>query len=371
MEDFELLTEEQIEHLFEDTTQYTTEESTDSTEKEENKETTEVDVDSLFTDKPESRGSGNENNEEKEEGATSTKESTSPTQNFYSSIANALVDDGATPDLDASKVTDAESFADAIKEYVKSQLDETQKRIDEALNNGVEPDEIKFYENTLRNLNAINNDFIENEDNEDFRKRAIFQDLINRGFTKEDAEEEVQEILDNGTDIKKAKRAVASMKDFYNKKYKELLDEAKEETAREEKERKERMESFKKDLLEGTSAFGDLELSKDDRKKAFEAISKPVWKDPETGEYYTAIQKYEKENKDDFMKKLAVIFVKTDGFKTLTPLIKGKVNKESKKALRELENTLNNTRRTSDGSLKFASDMGDTESMFKGYSLDI
>ena len=55
-------------------------------EEKENKEATEVvDVNSLFTEEPESVGSG-DNNKEKED--TTSKEGTSP--NFYSSIAKTL-----------------------------------------------------------------------------------------------------------------------------------------------------------------------------------------------------------------------------------------------------------------------------------------
>lgn len=368
MEDFELLTEEQIEHLFDDGSQEEPENNEDSKQKEQSEETTEVDVDNLFTE-PESVGSGNENTEEKEDDTTSAKESTSP-NNFYSSIANALVEDGVTPDLDVTKVKDAESLSDAIKDYIHGRLDETQKRIDEALNNGVAPSEINFYENTIKSLESIKEDYIEEENNEEFRKKLIYQDLINKGFSKEDAQEELQEILDNGTDIKKAKKALVNMKDFYNRKYKEVLSDAKEAAAEEEKRQKEKVAQLKKDLLESKSVF-DLDLTKEDRQKAYDAITKPIWKDPETGNYYTAIQKYEKDNKEEFMKKLAVIYVKTNGFESLDSLIKGKVNKESKKAFKDLENKINNTRRTSDGNLMFAGDPDDSESIFKGYSLDI
>jgi len=64
--------------------------------------------------------------------------------------------------------------------------------------------------------------------------------------------------------------------------------------------------------------------------------------------------------------------VLTDNFTNLDNLIKGKVNKESKRAIRELENTLNNTHRTSDGNLNYVSGVSeDPESIFKGYTLDI
>ena len=118
--------------------------------------------------------------------------------------------------------------------------------------------------------------------------------------------------------------------------------------------------------------FGDIEISQVNRQKAYDAIAKPVYKDPETGEYLTAIQKYEREHRHEFLKNLGLLFTLTDNFTNLNNLIKGKVNKESRKAIKELENTLNNTHRTSDGNLNFMSGVSeDPESIFKGYNLDI
>ena len=67
----------------------------------------------------------------------------------------------------------------------------------------------------------------------------------------------------------------------------------------------------------------------------------------------TAIQKYEQDNHIEFMKYVGLVYTLTDGFKNLDGLIKGKVNKEMKKGLKNLENTLNNSTRNSDGSLNF------------------
>jgi hypothetical protein len=118
--------------------------------------------------------------------------------------------------------------------------------------------------------------------------------------------------------------------------------------------------------------FGDLQIDKATRQKVVDNISKPIYKNPETGELLTAIQKYERENRTDFLKNVGILYTLTDGFKNLDSLVKGKVNKEMKKGLRELENTLNNTARTSDGNLNFMSGVGDSESIIsKGWKLDI
>lgn len=168
-------------------------------------ETTEViDVDNLFTDTPESVGSGKENTEEKED--TTPKGSGTSPKNFYSSIAKALKEEGIFPDLDdegLSKVKEPEDFRDLIEQQIKAGLDERQKRIDEALSAGVEPTEIKKYENTINYLDSIKEENIsdEGDEGEKLRKNLIYQDFINRGYSKERAAREVQKSFNAGTDI--------------------------------------------------------------------------------------------------------------------------------------------------------------------------
>lgn len=379
-----ILGAEEIENLFveDGETQDTSPANEEPPKKEEEpskdkEETTEVvDVDNLFTDTPESVGSGKENIEEKED-TTPKGNGTSP-KNFYSSIAKALKEEGIFPDLDdegLSKVKDPEDFRDLIDQQIKAGLDERQKRIDEALNAGVEPTEIRKYENTINFLDSIKEENISDEGDkgEKLRKDLIYQDFINRGYSKERATREVQKSFNAGTDIDDAKEALKSNTDFFKGKYNELINEAKTEAEQEEKERKEQAEKLKSSILNDKEVFGDLSVDKSTRQKIYDNIAKPVYKDPETGEYFTAIQKYEMENRTDFLKNIGLLFTLTDGFKNLDGLVKGKVKKEVKKGLRELEHTLNNTARTSDGNLKFVSGVDEDPESFigKGWNLDI
>lgn len=379
-----ILGAEEIENLFveDEDTQDTPPANGEPPKKEEEpdndkEETTEVvDVDNLFTDTPESVGSGKENTEEKED-TTPKGDGTSP-KNFYSSIAKALKEEGIFPDLDdegLSKVKDPEDFRDLIDQQIKAGLDERQKRIDKALNAGVEPTEIRKYENTINFLGSIKEENISDEGDkgEKLRKDLIYQDFINRGYSKERAAREVQKSFNAGTDIDDAKEALKSNIDFFKDKYDELVNEAKSEAEQEERERKEQAEKLKSSILNDKDVFGDLSIDKSTRQKIYDNIAKPVYKDPETGEYFTAIQKYEMENRTDFLKNIGLLFTLTDGFKNLDGLVKGKVKKEVKKGLRELEHTLNNTARTSDGNLKFVSGVDEDPESFigKGWNLDV
>lgn len=372
-----ILSPEEVDTLFEkEETQDTPPEPTEDNKK--NKETTEVHIDENDLFEPESVGSGKEDKQGKEDTSPDGTGTSPKKPNFYSSIASALKEDGIFQNLDdskASEIKDAESFAQAIRDEVTAQLDERQKRIDEALNVGIEPSEINKYESTLSYLDSIKDENIsdESEQGEQLRRRLIYNDFINRGYSKERAEREVKKSFDAGTDIEDAKESLKSNKEFFKNAYDSMINEAKKAEEDEVNERKKDAETLKKSILEEEKVFGDLQIDKATRNKAFEAISKPVYKDPETGELYTALQKYEMENRIDFLKNVGLIFTLTDGFKNLDGLIKGKVKKEVRKGLRELETTINNTSRTSDGNLKFASGVDDDPESYigKGWNLDV
>lgn len=335
----------------------------------------EVDPESLFD---ESESVGSEKVDTKGKESTSSKEtSASPKTNFYSSIASALKEEGILSDLDdetLSKIESPEDFAEAMEAQLKAQLDERQKRIDEALQVGIEPDEVRKYEGTISYLNTITEDAIidESAEGEKLRKQLIFQDFLNRGFSKERAQRETQKSISSGSDIEDAKEALASNKEYFKQEYDNIIAEAREAEEAEKARLKKEAADLKKAILEDKEVFEGLELDKTTREKVYNSISKPVYRDPETGEYLTAVQKYERDNRPDFLKKLGVLFTLTDGFTNLDKLVKPTAKKQVRKSLRELEHTINTTRRNTDGSLNFMSGVSDDpESKVSDYDIDV
>ena len=373
-----MLDDEQMNSLFgeqEDDTQPEEKKEGDeeNNDKDKNK-TAEVDPEEMFEGTPESVGS--EDNKDNEEDTTSEKEGTSP--DFFSSIANAFAEEGIFPDLDEKTIKGiktAEDFRKAIDEQIKAGLDEQQKRVADALNNNVEPDKVRQYENLIAYLNTIDEETIsaEGEEGEILRKKILFQDYVNRGFSKERAEKAVNRAITNGTDIEDAKEALESNKTFFKEEYQQLLDDAKADREKEQEENRAKAERLKKSILEeDIKFFEDVDVSKDVRQKAFDAISKPIYRDPKTGETYTAVQKLELDNSEEFLAKLGLIYALTDGLKNIDGLVKKKVKKEVKRGFSELENKINSTRRDSRGNLKFASGVDDAESILgKGMKLDL
>lgn len=347
-------------------------------QKEKDDTTEDVDPEDLFKDKaPESVGSGKDNEGKEDTAPDNDADGTSP-NNFYSSIANACAVDGIFPNLDdetIKKAVDAESFSNLIEAEINARFDEKQKRISQALENGVEPTDIKKYELTLNYINTITDAAIaeESEKGEQLRYNLIYQDFINKGMTPDKAKKFANRTVDAGTDVEDAKEALLSNKEFFSNAYNKILQDAQQKADEEKAEREKNAKELEKTLMKDKQLFGDMEISNDIRKKAFDSVSKPVYKDPETGDYMTAIQKYKSEHRADFLKYTGLIFAMTNGFKDFDSFAKGKVKKEVKKGLRELEQTLNNTRRNNDGSLRMVTNQKDDPNSFisKGMKLDL
>ena len=375
-----ILSEEEVENLFteyDDTNEGTGPDDKKPDDTEQNTTEVNVDTETLFTDEPESVSSDEDS--EDEEGTKSDKDkSDSPKQNFYSSIAKALKEDGVFPDLDdesLKSIVNPEDFAAIVEKQIQQKLDDKQKRIDEALTVGVEPTEIKKYENSISYLKSITEDAIKNEtaEGEQLRKQLIFQDFINRGYSKERATREVQKSLNTGTDIEDAKEALQSNLDYFTEEYEDLINDAKEAQKAADAARAAQMENLKTTILSADKTFTDIQINQATRQKIFDNIAKPVYTDEKTGEKLTAIQKYERENRIDFLKNISMVFTLTDGFKNFDGLIKNKVRKELNKGIKELEHTINNTSRTTNGSLNFVSGASEDNESFigKGWSLDV
>lgn len=368
----------QEEHKETEKEEVETPDSDDKKQKEKDNTTEDVDPENLFEDKaPESVGSGKDNEGKEDTAPDNDADGTSP-NNFYSSIANACAVDGIFPNLDdetIKKAVDAESFSNLIEAEINARFDEKQKRISQALENGVEPTDIKKYESTLNYINTITDAAIaeESEKGEQLRYNLIYQDFINKGMTPDKAKKFADRTVDAGTDVEDAKEALLSNKEFFSNAYNKMLQDAQQRADEEKAEREKNAKELEKTLMKDKQLFGDMEISNDIRKKAFDSVSKPVYKDPETGDYMTAIQKYESEHRAEFLKYTGLIFAMTNGFKDFDSFAKGKVKKEVKKGLRELEQTLNNTRRNNDGSFRMVTNQKDDPNSFisKGMKLDL
>ena len=337
---------------------------------------TEINPDNIFG---QSESVGNETEDKVVESTDESKsEDSSPENtNFYSTIAKALKEEGILQDLsteDLDSIKDDSTFKQALEKQLSTRLNEKQRRIEEALNTGVDNNVIQNYENTLNFLDNIGNDSLEDESQkgQTLRKQLIFQDYLNRGYSEDKAKRELSKSLNAGTDIQDAKDALLGNKQFFSNQYNSIIQEKKNEEIETKKRIEEEAAKLKNSIMNDKKIFDGVEVDADTRKKIYDSITAPSYK-TESGEYLTQLQKYQRDNKQEFMTKLGYLFVATDGFKTLDKIIKPKVNKKVNSALRELENKLNNSRRTSDGSLDLVTSVkSDPESVIsKGWTLDV
>ena len=353
----------EVERLFsgEQETKEEAAEEVQEPEVKEQEETAEVDFSDLLGNQSESVGS--ERDTEGDGEAPESKNDTgAPNQNLFSSIAKALRDEGVFPDLsdDTLKdIKDAEAFRKMFDDHVANSLSERQKRIDAALNGGADTEEIRNYNNDLSINEFLNaKDTLdrlesESEDGENLRKQVMYQDYINRGFSEERAKKLVMKSIDDGTDIDDAKEALNSCRDYYGKRVENYQQELENRKKTLKAQEEQQYNNLKKQIIDTEDFFGGVKVEKSIRQKAYDALTKPVYKD-ENGNFLTAMQKYQRENPMDFMKNVALMYSLTDGFKNVERLTKSKVKAGIKKGFAELESVLNNTRRNSDGTLNFA-----------------
>lgn len=320
-------------------------------------------------DTPESVGDG----QDKEGSEVQTPKSSSSHNNF-SSIASTLKELGTFEDLsdeDILNIKDAQGLIDAIEKQVKNSFDERQKRIDDALNGGIPPSVIHQYENIINNLEAISEDHVKNEDDNgvQLRKNLIYQDYLNRGYSKERAEKEVNKSFNAGTDIEDAMDALESNKQFYISQYNNLVSENNSKIEAEKQARTKQAEALKTSILDDDNTFKDLSVDKSTRKKIYDSITKPIYRDPETKQQYTAIQKYALDNPADFQKYLGLVFTLTNGFKDFQGLVKGPAKKAVKDKVKQLEETINNSKAVG-GNPNFFGSSPDPNESFPSWKID-
>lgn len=314
---------------------------------------------------------GDEENEDKEQ-ESAEEEDGGFSPNVLSSVAEYLKNGGTFPDLsedDYKDIDTPEKLAEFIDKGARSLMDERMRRIDEFMKYGATRGQITQDEKikqTVDYLNGISSDSVkaEGKEGDDLRGYLIYNDYIKRGFSDERARREVKKAFDSGSDIEDAEDALNSLKNSFGKDLDNSMAQARRTYEDAQKKQKETAEKFRKMVIDQEIALGDQKLDKTTRQKVYDAVSTPVWKDPDTGKLLTPVQKFQKENPLEFMKQIGLWYVLTDGGKNIDGFTKGKVRSEKNKAIRDLANRINATSVNSDGTLRFTG-------MDKGGSDDI
>ena len=189
------------------------------------------------------------------ESSKKKKEGSSPANSkLYSSIANSLFEDGALSSLsdeDLEQVKDSASLIEAMKKQVNSMLDDQQKRIAEALDAGMVPNQVKQFENAIQYLDSLTEDQISEEsaEGENLRRALIYQYQMSKGETEERANKMVERAFSGGTDVEDAKEYLEALKEYYTEEYNKQIEAGKQEVAKRKKQQEDDVKKFKETLL--------------------------------------------------------------------------------------------------------------------------
>lgn len=303
----------------------------------------------------ESVGSGNDNNGSNGGPSNQNGGGSSAQTGFISSFAKAMREDGYLQNLkdeDFNSINDAHSMAEAIKKEVEAQLTQEQLRIKQALDGGVDAKEISQYHTAIENLNSITEDIVvaDTEQSKNLRMNLIYKDYLNKGIPAEKAKQLTIRSVEAGTDKEDAKDALQANKDFFQKKYDDLLkgveDKKKADQATFEKQANE----LKTTLLDSEEVFKGLKLDAQTRQKAYDAVTKPVFKTSD-GRQLTAVQRFAEEHPVEFRKALGTYFVLTNGFQGIGDLLNKEVRKQVQSKLSKFDESLHS--RPSGGNMSY------------------
>ena len=201
-----------------------------------NKETKDTGGDGQETnDGQESVANQGKDNDQVQAGKTDnggeSSDSSSPklneTEQLYSNLAAEFKAKGVLPELDVTKIRSLADIEEAIKGRIDSGLTDRQKRIEEAQNSGAPADEVSVKLNTIEKLKSVTPEFIKDDNNIEFRRTAIIQDALSKGYSEERAVVMAQRSIDGGTDAEDAEFAVASLIKAEEASVEKIINEAK------------------------------------------------------------------------------------------------------------------------------------------------
>ena len=239
----------------------------------------------------------------------------------------------------------ADDLSEIIQSVVEKRLDDETKAIRDSKNAGVDYTELNTAKNNLDFLNVRKDEILsaEGEEADAMRRNLLLYYFNIKGYDKDVAEAEVEDIFTDGKEIEKLKRFLPEMVRFNEAKIKDFNRRMEENLENQKKQQEEELGRFKKEILEEKTAFGDLDINAETKKKIFEYATKPTHKDPDNPkQFYTELDWQIKQNPFEWKKLMALVGVITDGGKNLNNIAKMMANKEVKKEYKNIANSLKN-----------------------------
>jgi len=164
------------------------------------------------------------------EGSDSSSPTLNETEQLYSNLAAQFKAKGVLPELDdVTKIKSLEDLNNAIQGRIDNGLTARQKAIEDAQKTGIPVGEVAQKVDTIDRLKGVSPEFISSDESLEFRRTAIAQDFLLKGYSEKRANEMTQRSIDAGTDIEDAEFAVASIIKFEEESLSSIIDNAKKE----------------------------------------------------------------------------------------------------------------------------------------------
>ena len=144
-------------------------------------------------------------------GGDSSSPKLNENEQLYSKLAAEFKAKGVLPELDTEKIKSLEDIESAIRSKIENSLTDRQKAIEEAQKVGAPVNKVVEVTETISKLKKITPEYVGNPDNVNFRRTAIIQDALSKGYDQERASSIAERSIEAGTDIEDAKFALESI----------------------------------------------------------------------------------------------------------------------------------------------------------------
>ena len=251
--------------------------------------------------------------------------------------------------LDEKELESIKSLDDinaAVKKQIEFGLTEQQRLIKEAQEVGAPIKEVVMKVQTVDKLKAIQPEFIKDAKNLEFRRTAIIQDFISKGYNKERATALAQRSIDAGTDVEDANFAIKAIIEHEEKQISKLVDDAKNEE-------KNRLNDLKSYISSTKEVVPGIELTDSQKDELYNQITTDI------GNKDNAFMQAQKKDPIGSRVKLEAIFFLTKGLTDFSVF----GQKSETKISKSIENLLRGAKFTEEGTIQTSID--DRESNFK------
>jgi hypothetical protein len=213
------------------------------------------------------------------------------TEFSFSPLVGDLIDEGVLDIEDIENYEDSpEGFRQAVTDTVNKKFEGLIKSLSPKAQRLIEIEQAGGEEafEALLDLESVDYNEIDLDD-EDNQKLLIKNKLTVEGYTSEEIEERLQDLEDLNKLDKEAKIAHRYLSAKAEKEKEALVEQVKKDQKAREDSNAKSVEEFRDKVL-GTAKVGGFEISKADRAKLYDYITKPVVKEKGTGRAMTQME---------------------------------------------------------------------------------